>query len=318
MQLLITGTPGTRFEHVCDLLATGTDWLPSAITQRHSDPAKAWIACPDGSTTQSLIITNYPGDSFLDAVVSGKLPSVIVLDSPLHSFLDLRRAGHDAIGIIRNLSACATRLGELSRCPAALLLGPEVPATPAAVLQAISNQTGWPLPSNGAGAPDGSEQTRPSAAILSPQEHSLVTDVLEPAFHFAATGDRSGLTWPHACLLSGDNPGQPAPAILDLTGPARVLVYGPYLHIPPGHWTAQAKFAFSPSSRGTKLALEFHGISQLARCSFTVEQPGVFQIDLPVHIPSAREAIELRLVLEHGAIEGHLGLDGIQLLPTHR
>ena len=295
MQLLITGTPGTRFEHVCDFLAKETDWLPSPITQRHSDPATTWIACPDGSTAPNLIITNYPGDSFLDAVQSGDLRSVIVLDSPLQSFLDLRQAGHDAIRIARNLSACTTRLGELFRCPAALVLGPETADTPAAVLHAIATQTGWPLPSDRALAANGSGQARPPPAALSPQEHSLVTDVLDPAFHFAATGERLRLTWPRACLLSGDSPDQPAPAILNLTGPARVLVYGPYLHIPPGHWTAQAQFAFSPAARGTKLALEFHGISQLARGSFKVERPGLFRIDLP--------------------IEGHLGLDGIQLLP---
>ena len=311
MQLLIAGTPGCLFDFVCGLLirTTGT----ASIVHRHCNPDETWIA--DTGTAEEpnyILTTNYPSWSILKAVREGKLPAIIVIDTSHRCFMNLRQAGHDAAGIARQLSASAAILGELSDSPAALRLGPDARQNPVATLQAILDHASWPYPADSS---DNSNQDDPIATVLSANDEALICGVIHPAFHFAATGERRKFTWPRARLLWGDHPDQPAPAILELAGPARVIVYGPYFHIPTGYWIAQAQFAFSPAACSATLALEFHGTSQLARCKLQVEHAGIFRMELPLHITSARETIELRLVLENGAIEGHLGLDDIQIIP---
>lgn len=316
-QLLITGTPGSLFDLVCDLLARAADQVPGTIARSHCGPNEAWTAEPDAPAgSLHLFITNYPARSYLDAVRDGRLRAVVVIDTPMRCFTDLHEAGHEAIAIVRNLSACATQIGELSASPAACLLGPETRQKPAAALRMILGHAGWLPPlDHPATTPDlGSTELAHGAALA--DSTSLVREVLGPAFHFAVTGERRAVTWPRFCLFQGDRPDQAAPAVVDLTGPARVIVYGPYFHLAPGRWIATAQMAFSSGACGMVLALEFHGAAPLGRCRFQVERAGVFRVDLPIAIGSASEAIELRLVLQHGAIEGHLGLDDIHLIPA--
>lgn len=313
MQLLIAGTPGCLFDFVCGLLIRTTGTAPTSIVHRHCNSDETWIADTGTLEEQSYVLTtSYPSWSILKAVREGKLPAIVVIDTPHRCFMDLRQAGYDAAGIARQLSACAAMLGELSDSPVALRLGPDVRQNPAATLQTILNHASWPY---FAGTPDNSNQEEPIATVLSANEEALIGGVIHPAFQFAATGERRKFTWPRAHLFWGDHPNQPAPAILNLVGPARVIVYGPYFHIPTGYWVVQAQFAFSPAACNATLALEFHGTSRLARCKLQVEHAGIFQIELPLHITSAHETIELRLLLENGAIEGHLGLDDIQIIP---
>ena len=103
---------------------------------------------------------------------------------------------------------------------------------------------------------------------------------------------------------------------LDLTGPARVICYGPYFRLPPGRWTARVRLAFSPHCMGAPLALEMHGEAQRGHCRFRVPRAGLFEAVFPFVIPSAREALELRLVSERGAIEGALGIELAVLTPV--
>jgi hypothetical protein len=105
------------------------------------------------------------------------------------------------------------------------------------------------------------------------------------------------------------------PRVLDLTGPSRVLVYGPYFRLPPGRWTASATIAFSPSCRDTSFTVEIHGSAEISRRLFRVEKPGVFVVSWPVIVPSVWEALEFRLVSQRGAIEGKLGIDRVELVP---
>ncbi len=317
MQLLVAGTPGSLFDLVCNLLARAADLLPGTITRSHCGPDDAWAADPDAPAgSLHLFITNYPARSYLDAVRDGRLQAIVVVDTPLRCFTDLHGAGHEATAIVRNLSACATQIGELSASQAACLLGPETREKPAAALRTILGHAGWLPPVDHPAAMPDLGSTDLTHGVVLAGDANLVREILGPAFHFAVTGERRPVTWPRSSLFQGDQPGQPAPAILDLTGPTRVIVYGPYFHLAPGRWIATARMAFSPWACGTSLALEFHGTALLGNCRFPVERAGLFRVDLPISIPSASEAIELRLVLQQGAIEGHLGLDDIHLMPA--
>jgi hypothetical protein len=157
--------------------------------------------------------------------------------------------------------------------------------------------------------------TCPPLVPVAAEDAALMEQVVLPAFRFASTGMRGDVTWPRAVLLWGDHPNEPAPRVLDLTGPARVLCYGPYFRLPPGHWKARVKLAFSPRCKDAPLALEMHGEARHGRCRFRVPGAGLYEAVFPFVIPSPREAIEIRLVSERGAIEGALGIEHATLTP---
>jgi hypothetical protein len=144
---------------------------------------------------------------------------------------------------------------------------------------------------------------------------NLTKTVLAPSIHYGCTGQRVPVVWPRDCLYWGDQPGLPLPRVLELTGPARVLVYGPYYVLPVGTWRIRVTLAVSASACKTPLALELHGAAELARFQFSVDQPGLFVASMVITIRSAREPLECRLTVLRGAIEGQLGLDRIEFTP---
>jgi hypothetical protein len=102
-----------------------------------------------------------------------------------------------------------------------------------------------------------------------------------------------------------------------MIGPARNLVFGPYLPLPPGHWEMRTVLAFSPEAEGAKLVLFLRGLDLrlIAHYRFTVPCAGLFAVVMNVTVASAREPLEIQLMLEQGAIEGRVGIDNISWTP---
>jgi len=269
---------------------------------------EAWA--PRTGPNVRLLVAGYLDATHEAAVRDGLLRAVVVVDDARTSLAALRGNGQSLTEALRSLTACVTPLGRLAG-------GRHVSTvTRDGVTRALQEGCLW--------AADGGQIAALAARIESawppppeaaPEETELVEQVLEPAFRFAATGNREMVIWPRACLLWGDRPGEPAPRVLDLTGPSRVLAYGPYFRLAPGRWTARVMLAFSPSCREAPFAIEMHGSALFGRRRFHVPRAGVFWAAVPFDVPSAREAIELRLVSERGAIEGTLGIDHVALTP---
>ena len=144
---------------------------------------------------------------------------------------------------------------------------------------------------------------------------SQLKAVIAPAVHYASTGTRVPITWTRDCLFHGDQPGQALPRVLDLTGRARIVAYGPYYHVPAGRWRMQAFLAISPSACGRLFSLGLYGATELGSFEFQPEQPGFFVASMSVYIRSSLERVECRLAICRGAIDGSIGLDRIEFRP---
>jgi len=140
--------------------------------------------------------------------------------------------------------------------------------------------------------------------------------LLAPALVFARRGERLTQVWPRSVLLDGDHPDQPLPRVISLTGPARNLAYGPYIGFSPGRARLSVMLAVAPTCRHAEMAIELHGSAPIARGLFLLTQPGIFAAEIDVVIHSAREALEIRLKSERGAIEGEIGVDHVKLIPN--
>ncbi len=313
MDLLVTGTPGPLLGWTCELVRAVSMSMHDSVELVEPGADEAWA--PRTGPNARLVVAGYLGAAHEAAVRDGLLRAVVVVDDAQTSLAALRGSGQSLTEALRNLTACVTPLGRLAGGRHVATVTRDG-AAPQAVTRALLEGCRW--------ATDGGQIAALAARIESawpppteaaPEETKLVEQVLEPAFRFAATGNRGMVIWPRACLMWGDRPGEPAPRVLDLTGPSRVLAYGPYFRLAPGRWTARVMLAFSPSCRKAPLAIEMHGSALFARRRFQVPRAGMFWAAVPFDVPSAREAIELRLVSERGAIEGTLGIDHVVLTP---
>jgi hypothetical protein len=121
--------------------------------------------------------------------------------------------------------------------------------------------------------------------------------------------------WPAAILYSA-TPGFRTDKPLDLLGPARLLVWGPYMHLTKGHWTASMEFEvvgnFSPNSVIADVLVggEFAGLGQ-----FDLPERGVYTWRLAFEVAEIAKPIEVRLTLDKAAIEGEFFLRQVRLQP---
>ena len=312
--VLIAGLPGARMAWVCDLVARAMNQRYGSVAAVSID-AGALREVADSSAPR-LFIGHCIDGEWAVSIRAGLIPTVLVIEDIAASWHHLSRHSHDPYGAARDLTVVAHSLGDLVGQGGVLTLGQEAwrgPEAPIAAIlghldladQAMSmGELGNPRPSVG-----------PIPDEIPPDIAEILTATLSPAHRYASEGTRTPVIWPRVALLWGDRPGEQLPRVLDMTGPARVVAYGPYYRLPPGRWIMRATLVFSPDCKGMPLALELHGPTELGRFPFIVELPGIFAASMPVVVPSPRETLEFRLTIERGAIEGRLGIDRIEFLP---
>ncbi len=116
------------------------------------------------------------------------------------------------------------------------------------------------------------------------------------------------VTWPRQCFLLGDQPNSAVPVAIDLTGRARIIFYGPYFHLPRGYWNARVLIGFSRDIRGMPFSIEAHSTELLGKARVFAELGGIFEFEFAARVAKPHEPIEIRIMSEQGAIEGHMGL----------
>jgi hypothetical protein len=121
------------------------------------------------------------------------------------------------------------------------------------------------------------------------------------------------LRWPLG-LVYTSNEGNGNPHRINLTGPARVLTWGPYLHLPKGNWKAQIEFEIIENYSGALLKADIYdGNSLLIVAETALPVAGKFQFELPFNVCNPNYPIEVRMCLAKGAIEGKFGLTALTL-----
>lgn len=142
------------------------------------------------------------------------------------------------------------------------------------------------------------------AVSLSREDHRLVSKALES---YMALFDSRLLhfNWPVELFRDSHRPEQSIYGPIDLTGPARHLMFGPLLHLPPGYWRAHIVFMVSENLSGNILYADVVADSDVAGKGETPLPPsGVFSFEIDFVVRDPRQPVALRLVTQSGAIEG--------------
>lgn len=146
---------------------------------------------------------------------------------------------------------------------------------------------------------------------VSDDERHMIVQALGGLRQHLDSAHPADVTWPRQCFLLGDHPNSAAPVAIDVTGRARIIFYGPYLHLPRGRWRVRATMGFSQDIRGMPFSVEVHSTELIGKARIFAERGGIFEFAFEATVTAPHEPIEVRIMNEQGAIEGHMGLVAI-------
>ena len=242
--------------------------------------------------------------------------SVVFLDSPAAAALALLPRLGDPIAVARELTRLLAPLPALLARPGTLLVrrGPalDLPATRAALARHLLPDA--PPPADPLPCEAGFDPAAPEPP-LSGQMATLARQVLQPMFALALGDGQAPVVWPLACFYAGDQPGEQAAPVVETEGPARILYYGPYFHLPAGRFRVDVQMFFSNDVPASMFAAEIVADAPLARIEFRPEYGGLFQASMPLIVERADLPIEFRIWLLSGTLSGQFGLRQVLLTP---
>ena len=119
--------------------------------------------------------------------------------------------------------------------------------------------------------------------------------------------------WPLALFTCPDTEHWREP--IDLTGPARVIMYGPYLHLPAGQWVARVEFEIDGAISGVEAATDVVSSGSVVEKTFLMPTKGIFAFEIGFSVSDPRHTVEIRLMTKRSAIEGQLLVRSVVVRP---
>ncbi|NTJ62620.1 hypothetical protein G6M50_31385 [Agrobacterium rhizogenes] len=298
------------------------------------------------SGMHAVLVSQFPEAKLSELILRVNVPFLLFLEDPLDAVSYLARATEQRdIGLVRAVSASLACLEPLASASGALVLRRndiDQKGSIDLLLKTIDRHFSTDLKleqiANAllhvgmapVGQPSHAEAPKleeAAAAVIAgylmPQEtvpevsealRETARKVLRPLEFDPRESSSATIFWPQETFLSGDSLGQTLDDLVDLTGGARCLIYGPYLHLPPGRWSAKFVFDVDEDCQGQIFTVEVHAAELLGRLRVCPEGTGSFEVAVPVNIVDPRTPIEIRLMMDSGAIEGRLSAWSVEWL----
>ncbi len=282
-------------------------------------------------------LSQYPSPSLLAIIRAARVPVLAFLDEPIDSVRYLKEAMNCTfIEALRAQTAAATVYAALWDNPSVVLINRSGGWTTRRVVAQLLDQLGIKttetakeafivrfLGENGAAKlPLETALSRHvfgyakwgKTSTLSSEEITVIGQVLTPMMLAAIRSNIGPICWPSSVFLHGDRPNERAPLVADLTGAARIIYYGPYLHLQAGRWQVRLILGFSHDIFGTPLSIEVHGSELVAKALVKPKGEGIFRVSFSMVHRKPQDPLELRIRNDEGAIEGRIGLSRVHLV----
>jgi hypothetical protein len=338
--LLTLGLPG-RFAQWCDAVVarlageaggevTCTAWPPlgDMLGYETVAPALRGLARHLIATNSAHVVfgLRYPDQRLREALTEKATRFVVALDDPCEAAADIfEETGAEAKAVVRAVANSCPLILQFGGLPGALVVRAEdARAEPAAAVSTIAAHLGIGIAPRRAAmllaeleeagiSPsrrDGEGlAARPAAALLAPFDGALLA--YREGF---GTGRLDEIVWKRDFFAFGEGNSPTEP--FDVAGGSRILIYGPYIHLPAGSWTAQAVLGFSPEAARHTFLVDIYGGVQLASTTFRPEKPGVYKADLTFSVgePSG-QGLEVRVMVTDDRAVGQLAFGHVVLRP---
>lgn len=104
-------------------------------------------------------------------------------------------------------------------------------------------------------------------------------------------------------------------AVLDMTGPPRTLVRGPYLWAPVGRWRITARFSIDADGARHEVQFRWGRPLTLTVLQTSLEMPGVYEVELEAEWDEI-DGMEFTIALLQGCVAGELHFLGATVTPS--
>lgn len=279
-----------------------------------------------------ILHTDNPDARIASLLAANAKQIILVSEDPVLAALYLRDSAIVQLEFaIRAVSSIFASLHDvILQCPKLLTLSPGNCTTPASLvahvlsfldLQLTDEQAGEVL--HALGYRNGnwwsSEINRDEDAgyVLNKDDQALLQSLI-PYRAILRMKPAERFSWPRELFFGTDRVGAPISApfeeVIELVGPARVLCYGPYFHLPPGDWILNSSFEVNDNYSGNELLIEIlAGHETLVHRPALLPAQGNYFFEVPFTVTEPRNRIEFRLWTRQGAIEGTLALKKIEV-----
>jgi hypothetical protein len=335
MILVSMGLP-SRFAEWCDdivcALARAADGpLDLASGNTLEEIALAAIRSP---TPRLVIGARQPTDELRTALAQVDSRFVVALDDPHAAFRNLvTRHGLEWTAAVRAAAGSCAAILSYTAMPGALVLradqeGNDPGRAAAAIAHWLDLDVG---PAVIAALAEG--QPRPSVLsaqdrtdgwwdTISASDRAIVDGALNGYVDYFLGAGIGQMVWARDLFFIGDDPNRSASGVIDVSGPVRYLLFGPYMAVPAGQWVATIALAVSKGAENLNYSVEI-----LAGARFTFLARGMIQprgeglcessIDFTVS-ESTDQPIEFRIANLQNAFGGRLALAHVALAPRIR
>jgi hypothetical protein len=150
---------------------------------------------------------------------------------------------------------------------------------------------------------------------FSASELALINGALGGYAEYFSGAPLGDLVWAPNLFIVGDTH-QRLNGPIDITGRGRCLIYGPYIRLPPGRWTADVAMACAELGGNKDFTVDVATTVKLHEVSINVVDQGGVHTSLPFVLdPSNDSAVEVRVSINQAAFEGRLALGAVTLRP---
>lgn len=329
MLYFVIGLPG-HFAAWCDavvlrLLRHAQGGAEALAADTLYDVAAAAIRT---GTSHAVVISRQPGGRLRAVLTEAERRFVVALDDPRLAMMDL--ADRDNPDVPAAAAAIASSCGAIARydrCPGALVLRASAAAAdPVAAAASIAAHLAFKIdPGAIAGivaglAEEGISAGAPEAArrwhALDADPRGWAERALASYINYFNNGALTPIIWVRELFFRGDQPGERASWIIDITGRARSLLHGPGILVAAGNWLVTVRLLFSREATEHEFLVELLADRPMGETTFQPEREGGLEVSFALTLDeTTNRPLTIRLSNRRAAFDGACAMDHVVLVP---
>lgn len=282
----------------------------------------------EGEFAHVVVGARQPDGLLCDALTQANARFVVALDDPRVAVCELLGGNGPELSAATRIIAnsCPSIMNYLSMAGALILPADRARADPHAAAFSIARHFG--IPADPAGIRKivenlsncGLELREVASAgwpYLIPEAGRKMVNGALGAYAQCFSGRSMGqIVWTrHLFMLTANSAEQPIKP-LDVAGGARNVIFGPYIHLPAGTWSACVVLGFSKETVGHTFLVDIAAGPQIGLARLQPPSAGVFDVNITFSLEAqTNNGVELRVMVGEDSAKGELAFGQVILTP---